>query len=140
MAKDLHTLIRLNEWSVDERRRELGGVLKTLAELEAGLERLRQEVTREQNAVMASPEVAGFFYAAYAQGVMLRRRQLDDGIAEMERQVAAARERLNEAYRELKKFEVAQKVRDGREAVELARREQGILDEMGLQLFRMKQG
>jgi len=90
--------------------------------------------------VMASPEEAGFFYGNYAQAVIGRRQTLNDGIQRMEAQVAAARERLNEAYRELKKFEVAQKTRDERQARELARREQGILDEIGLTLFRLKQG
>lgn len=140
MAKNLNTLIRLNEWTVDERRRELGEVLRALAALEDGLERLRQEVIKEQNAVMASPEEAGFFYGNYAQAVIGRRQTLNEGIQRMEAQIAAARERLNEAYRELKKFEVAQKTRDDREARELARREQGILDEIGLTLFRLQQG
>jgi len=140
MARNLDTLIRLNEWSVDERRRELGQVLRALAELEDGLERLRQEVVREQNAAAASPEEAGFFYGNYARAAIGRRGTLDDGIRRMEAQVAAARERLNDAYRELKKFEVAQKIRDEREARELARREQGVLDEIGLTLFRLKQG
>ena len=36
--------------------------------------------------------------------------------------------------------EVAQKTRDQREARELARREQGVLDEIGLTLFRLKRG
>lgn len=140
MAKNLNTLIRLNDWTVDERRRELGEVLRALAELEDGLERLRQEVVKEQNAAMASPAEAGFFYGNYAQAVIGRRQTLDEGIRRMEAQVAAAREQLNEAYRELKKFEVAQKTRDQREARELARREQGVLDEIGLTLFRLKQG
>ena len=140
MAKNLNTVIRLNEWTVDERRRELGEVLRALAALEDGLERLRQELIKEQNAVMASPGEAGFFYGNYAQAVIGRRQTLNDGIQRMEAQVAAARERLNEAYRELKKFEVAQKTRDERQARELARREQGILDEIGLTLFRLKQG
>jgi len=140
MARNLDTLIRLNEWSVDERRRELGQVLRALAELEDGLERLRQEVVREQNAAAASPEEAGFFYGNYARAAIGRRGTLDDGIRRMEAQVAAARERLNDAYRELKKFEVAQKIRDERETRELARREQGVLDEIGLTLFRLKQG
>ncbi|MBI2585644.1 MAG: flagellar export protein FliJ [Rhodospirillales bacterium] len=140
MAKNLNTLIRLNEWTVDERRRELGQVLRALVELEVGLERLRREVINEQNAAMASPEEAGFFYGNYARAVIDRRQTLNDGIRRMEAQVAAARERLNEAYRELKKFEVAQKTRDQREARELARREQGVLDDIGLTLFRLKQG
>ena len=140
MAKNLNTLIRLNEWNVDERRRELGDVLRALAELETGLERLRQEVTKEQNAAAAAPAEAGFFYGRYAQGVIGRRQSINDGIQRMEAQVAAAREKLNESYRELKKFEVAQRTRDEREARELARREQGVLDEIGLTLFRLKQG
>jgi len=139
MAKNLNTLIRLNEWTVDERRRELGEVLRALVGLEDGLERLRQEVVKEQNAVMASPEEAAFFYGNYARTVIDRRQTLNDGIQRMEAQVASARERLNEAYRELKKFEVAQKTRDQREAKELTRREQGVLDEIGLTLFRLKQ-
>ncbi|HEX9701976.1 MAG TPA: hypothetical protein VGA19_03935, partial [Rhodospirillales bacterium] len=69
MARNLDTLIRLNEWTVDERRRELGEVLKALAELENGLDRLRHEVTKEQNAAMASPDVAGFYYGNYAKAV-----------------------------------------------------------------------
>lgn len=138
MAQDLNTLIRLNEWSVDQRRRELGEVLRSLAELETGLERLREEVVKEQGAAQASPEEAGFFYGNYAQAVIHRRDGLNDGIAKMEAQVAEAREKLNEAYRELKKFEVAQDTRDTRVAKELARKEQEALDEMGLQSFRLK--
>lgn len=140
MFKNLNTLIRLNEWNVDERRRELGEILRALAGLEAGLERLREEVVNEQNACAAAPEEAGFFYGNYAQAVIGRRQKLNDGIRRMEAQVASAREQLNEAYRELKKFEVAQKHRDDREARERAREEQGILDEIGLNLFRLKQG
>lgn len=138
MAKDLNTLIRLNEWTVDQRRRELGEVLGSLAELETGLERLREEVVKEQGAAQAAPEEAGFFYGNYAQAVIGRRDRLNDGIAKMEAQVAEAREKLNAAYRELKKFEVAQETRDTRAAKELARREQEAQDELGLQTFRLK--
>ncbi len=139
MAQDLNTLIRLNEWTVDERRRELGDVLASLAELESGLQRLREELAREQGAVQASPEEAGFFYGNYAQAVIERRHHLNAGIARMEEEVAQARDKLNEAYRELKKFEVAQDLRDTQEARELARKEQIDLDELGLQAYRLKQ-
>jgi len=66
MAQDLYTLIRLNEWTVDERRRELADVLNSLASLEDGLERLQKEVVKEQEFVKNSPEEAGFFYGNYA--------------------------------------------------------------------------
>ena len=138
MAQDLNTLIRLNEWTIDERRRELGDVLASLAELESGLLRLREELAREQGVVQASPEEAGFFYGNYAQAVIERRHRLNAGISRMEEEVAQARDKLNEAYRELKKFEIAQDLRDTHETQELARKEQIDLDELGLQAYRLK--
>lgn len=140
MGKDLHTLIRLNEWTVDQRRRELGDVLASLDSLETGLERLREELAKEQSIVRSSPEEAGFFYGNYATAVINRREDLNQGILRMEEQVAEAREKLNDAYRDLKKYEIAQETRDTREALELARREQETLDEIGLQAFRRKKG
>ena len=138
MARDLHTLIRLNEWTVDQRRRALGDVLASLASLETGLEQLREELIKEQTIVRSSPEEAGFFYGNYATAVIIRREDLNQGILRMEEQVAEAREKLNDAYRDLKKYEIVQKSRDTREALELVRREQETLDEIGLQGYRRK--
>ena len=140
MAKDLHTLIRFNEWSVDQRRRDLGEVLGSLADLESSLHRLGEELVREQRAVLASPEEAGFLYGNYANAVIGHRNHINTGIATMEQQVAEAREKLDEAYRELKKYEVVQETRDLRQAREEARQEQIELDEMGLQAYRRKHG
>ena len=138
MARDLHTLIRLNEWTVDQRRRALGDVLASLASLETGLEQLREELIKEQTIVRSSPEEAGLFYGNYAAAVIIRREALNQEIFRMEEQVAEAREKLNDAYRDLKKYEIAQKSRDTREALELVRREQETLDEIGLQGYRRK--
>lgn len=110
MAKDLQTLIRLNEWTVDERRRELGDVLASLNSLENGLHRLQDELAREQHAVQASPNEAGFFYGNYAAAVIQRRHHLNHGIAQMEAKVAEARDRLDEAYRELKNSRSLRKI------------------------------
>ncbi len=140
MAKDLQTLIRLNEWTVDERRRELGDVLGSLESLENGLLRLRDELASEQQAVQSSPNEAGFFYGNYAAAVIQRRNHLNNGIAQMEAKVAEARERLDEAYRELKKFEIAQENRDLELAKEMGRQEQSEMDELGLQVHRLKHG
>jgi len=138
MAKDLNTLIRLNEWTVDERRRELGEVLSSLAELEDGLERLRQEIASEQQAVLSSPEEAGFFYGNYATAVIGKREHLNDGIVKMEAQVNDAREKLEIAYLDLKKYEIAQEARDVEQVKEENRVEQLELDEFSLQAHRRK--
>ena len=138
MAKDLQTLIRLNEWTVDERRRELGDVLISLESLENGLRRLREELVREHQAAQSSPAEAGLYYGNYAASVIQRRDHLNAGIVQMEAKVVEARERLDEAYRELKKFEVAQENRDFELAHEASRLEQIEMDEVGLQAPRMK--
>jgi len=127
MTNDPHTLIRLNEWTVDQRRRDLGEVLASLASLEAGLKRLREELIKEQSVVRSPPEEAGFFYGNDAAAVINRREDLNQGILRMEEQVAEAREKLNEAYRDLKKYEIAQESQDAREP-----REQETLNELGL--------
>ena len=38
MPKGLHTLIRIIKWEVDQRRRELGNLLGTLAALKGNLQ------------------------------------------------------------------------------------------------------
>ena len=138
MAKNLKGLIRLHQWMVDERRRKLGDLLKMLAELEDQSRRLEAEVVDEQKAALNAPETAGFLYGNYARHVIERRERLTKSIASMEAQIASAREELNEAYRELKKFQVAQDVRDRREALEAARRDQNTLDEIGLAMHRRR--
>lgn len=138
MAKNLKGLIRLHQWVVDEKRRTLGDLLKLIAELEDQVRRLEAEVVAEQKAAANAPETAGFLYGNYARHVIERRERLAKSIASAERQIAAAREELNEAYRDLKKFQVAQEVRDRRAVLAAARREQNVLDEVGLGIHRRR--
>ncbi len=56
----------------------------------------------------------------------------------MEKRISEAREKLNEAYRELKKYQVAQENRDLAEKKELAREEQHELDEISTKSYLRK--
>lgn len=131
MAKNLGGLIRLHEWNVDQKRRKLGELLNLLADLEEQAIGLEEEVKSEQRVASASPAVAGLLYGNYAMGVIERRRRIAESIAKTEETVAAAREDMREAFMILKKFQTAQDNRDRREADELNRKEQAILDEIG---------
>ncbi len=133
MAKGLKSLIRLNEWKVDEKRRILGEKLSQVSELEDGMAALERELLAEQNVAQQAPQEAGLFYGNYANGVINRRDQFKSEIAEMENQVQVARDDLNEAYHELKKFEIINRQREKREAAERDKKEQELLDELGLQ-------
>ena len=131
MAKSLNTLIRLNEWVVDERRRELSDVLKSLENLENGLQRLNKELELEQQAVQTSPNEAGFLYGNYAASVLQNRNNLSSGIMEMEEKISVAQEEMRAEFKELKVFEITKEARDDIAEKELAREEQNVLDELG---------
>lgn len=136
MAKDLHNLIRLNEWEVDEKRRKLGELLRLMANLEAQAKALEEELAREQQKASESPTEGGALYGAYAESVIERRERIKESIDKMEDAITEAREDLRVSYLELKKFEVAQENRDRKAAKEAARRETIEYNEIGLETYR----
>jgi flagellar export protein FliJ len=138
VAKDLNSLIRLNEWVVDERRRELSDVIDSLQSLEKGLQKLEKDLELEQQAAQSSPNEAGLLYGSYATSVILRRESLNAGIMKMEENVAEVRARLDISYRELKKFEITQESRDLKIVQEADRKESIEMDELALQVHRLK--
>ena len=133
MGKGLQTLKRINEWTVEERRRELGERLKELEVLEGTLIDLEEELKNEQHSAANSPEIAGFFYGHYADAVIHRRAELQALIKAKEEDVGIAQGQLGEAYREFKKYEVVYKNQKRQTAKDLIRTEQAELDELGLQ-------
>lgn len=138
MAKDLKALIRLHQWFVDEKRRKVAELERMVAELQDRLRKLEAEVVAEQKVARAAPESAGATYGAYARHVIERRERLAQSIASTAAEANHAREELNDAYRELKKYEIAQATRDRRAASEAARRDQAVLDEIGVETYRRR--
>ncbi len=136
MAKDLHNLIQVHEWDVDEKRRKLGELLRLLDNLEAQAQALEDELVREQQTAQESPGEAGFLYGDYAETVIDRRERIQESINQMEIAIGEAREELRLAYVDLKKYEVAQENRDRRAALERDRREQAESDAIGLEGHR----
>jgi len=136
MVKGFQTLIRMGEWAVDEKRRSLGVLLRQFDELQNNLDNLEQELIVEQNAAAAAPHEAGSNYGPYAAAVISRREDLNRSIEMMDTQIVSAREDLSDAYLELKKYEVAEIKRHQRETEEIDRREQSVLDDIGLEIAR----
>jgi flagellar FliJ protein len=138
MADGLKNMIRVNEFSVDEKRRNLGELLKLMEDLEQRQQDLEKEVANEQRIASSLPGEADLYYGVYAGTVIDRRERIAESIKQMEVKVVTARDEMGEAYVELKKYEIAQKNRDKKEALEESRREQSILDEIGLNAHRRK--
>jgi flagellar FliJ protein len=136
--KDLHNLIRLRKWDVDEKRRALGALLR---HEEAVIERqnaheaeIRAEIAFASNAPV---EFRGTLTGYLARSDEMRQR-LAEAFREVRARVAYAQEELAEAYRRSKTLEVTQANRDKTEAIEESRREEIELNEVGLNLFRRR--
>lgn len=137
-AKDLDQLIRVNKWGVDERQRELGVLINREEDLIAQGHRLDAELAQEQSIAASDPTLAGFLYGGFADRYRLRKEQLRQMLHAIRLEIEDARERLAEAYRQLKVYEEVQKDRATREAAEEARQEQIALDEIGLNQHRRR--
>jgi flagellar export protein FliJ len=137
MARGLKNLIRLHEWTVDERRRELGLHIRKLNELDQQVRDLEAELKREQ--ALAGSGDLGITFGAYYNLFRYRRARLDQTIRKTEQDILDARDILGRAYMELKKYQVADEIRQRELEAEEARKEQEELDELGLQLYRRQE-
>jgi flagellar FliJ protein len=136
--KDLHTLIRLRKWDVDEKQRALGLLLRqeeSVIERQQGLE---AEVAAEITFTGSLPADQRRTLAAYLKRCDEFRGKLKDLLGEVRRQIVGAQNELAEAYRRLKTFEVTQAARDAAVAAEENRLETIELNELGLELHRRK--
>lgn len=136
MVKGLKSLIRLNEWKVDENRRILSQKLADVAATEDAIMALEEEVVLEQTTAKQAPQEAGLFYGVYANGVIIRREKYKAELEQKETHVLVSQDVLNKSYRELKKFKILHKEDEKREQKKRDKKEQDILDELGLQGFQ----
>ena len=136
--KDLHTLIRLRKWDVDEKQRALAVLLRQEEEIIARQADLEAEVESELAFTATLPADQRGTLAAYLKRCDEFRQRLAGVLEEVRRQIAGAQNELAEAYRRLKTFEITQEARDAAEAAEERRAEEIELNELGLELHRRK--
>lgn len=141
MAKksaEIATLIRVQSWSVDEHRRMLGQMLAREDALIEDRARMDRELIAEQLVATQNPTLAGHAYAGYAFNYRDRRANLEQVIAAMRAEIEAQRDRLAEAYRELKTLEQVKENWLETERLEVARVEQIEMDEIAQTLHQRK--
>lgn len=140
MARGLQGITRVRRYQVDQARRQLGKLLAEVAILEKGASDLEMQIVAEQRAATEHPAEAGFIYGQYAQRAITQRARFAHAIQEMEKQIAEAQDGLRLQFRELKVVEIAQENRDDAEALRAGRVEQAVLDEIGVELHRRRDG
>ncbi|MBF0335208.1 MAG: flagellar FliJ family protein [Alphaproteobacteria bacterium] len=138
MGKDLHTVIRLAKYEVDEKRRALGEILEREHQIERAQAHIEAQRDHEEATARADPVGVGMSWGNYVRRYMAERDNLAAMLASVREAIEAAREELAESYRRLKTYEQAQAARDRRAQEELNRKEQTALDEMAQNMVRRR--
>ena len=133
--KGVATLIRLHQWHLDQKRRELGALERLKAGFLDQLAKLEQDLVLEQQ-VAAQTETGMFAYASYAVGVVSRRETLNQSIGEVDEQITSKHAEVTTAFHEVKRYEIALRDAERRRELALARKEQMDLDEVALNIHR----
>jgi len=134
----LKTIIRLQKLQLDEKRRVLAELQNLGDRLKAEIERLKEEIVREQ-ATAREDFAVSYTYANFAQAALERGRRLGESLAQVEVQISVATDQMAEAYQELKRFELAEEERLKREKEKQKRKDAIMLDETALVGFRRRQ-
>lgn len=133
--KSLSTLIRLKQEALDEKRLVLTRLEIEAANIKSMIETLKIEVACETEAARGEA-VSAFGFGSYIAAAKARRGGLEARLAQVDEKIAEAADEVADAFREMKRFELAQSFAAQRAAAETARREQAELDDVGLTGYR----
>lgn len=129
MTRSHEPLIRLARFKVEELQKQLADIDRVRQSLIDQVERLEASVPEEQAAAAQNKD--GFLaYGSYAQAVIKRKQNIRASMDEVDQQADEIRERLEGAFRELKKYELLEERRVARVEEALRAEEQAEVDEI----------
>ncbi len=133
MASSLKSLIRLRKWELDEARRALAEILEQRDMLEAKIEAIDDEM--QEQSKNSGLEVFATTLGTYIEAARNQQKELYGQIAKKDEIIEKKQEIVSERFQELKTFEIALDQQEKKAAAKLAKQDQDILDEQGLQTF-----
>lgn len=129
MTRSHEPLIRLARFKVEELQKQLADIDRVRQSLLDQVERLEASVPEEQAAATQNKD--GFLaYGSYAQAVIKRKQNIRASMDEVDQQADEIRDRLEGAFRELKKYELLEERRVARVEEALRAEEQAEVDEI----------
>ncbi len=136
MANRSHApLIRLARFKVEELQKQMAEIERARASIGGQIARLEQSVPEEQ-AVAAEDKDGYLAYGSYARSVIQRKENLRASLDEVAGQADALRVRLEDAFAELKKYELLEERRLARIQDSVRAAEQAEMDEIAGQMRR----
>ena len=129
------TLIRLQRFQVDEKRRAVGEIEVMIADFGRKITELDQQISVEQER-SGITDVKHFAYPMFAKAAGDRKVKLLESIDGLKEQLVKAQDDLAEEFGELKKMELIEEKDIRRRDDEYLALEQSELDETALNLHR----
>lgn len=137
---DLKPLIRLRKYRVEEKQKVLAELFRQTELIEGRKKVLYDSLDREEKMAEESDSIdAMFAFVAYASRVHTELEKLNILIEKMEPRIQKAQEEMREAFSEQKKAEIIQDRREEQERLEIAKKEDTNLSEIGIEIYRRKQ-
>jgi chromosome segregation ATPase len=133
----LDQLMRLQKWTLDEKRRQALDLESLIDKFETDIRLLDEEVIREIDAAQQSIELQRTL-PAYRKMMQERRERLEQSIDNLRVELARIQDEIAEAFSELKKTEQTIQSRKQRQRQQERRREQIVSDDIGLELHRRR--
>ncbi|MCB1783187.1 MAG: flagellar FliJ family protein [Alphaproteobacteria bacterium] len=135
---DLNPLIRVRKHAIEQKQKFLAELFRQADELANGKESLLTQMADEKRrAFDMGPEMLAFF-GHYAEAVKTRVDEIDESLARLEIRIEAAQDDIREAYADLKQIEIIQERRDEEAADLILKKENDMLDEIGIDGFRRR--
>ena len=131
----LANLVRLHRWILDEKRQKLVEIEQLSERFRCELEVLEQSLEAEK-AEAARTLDGALAFQTFIAPALERRRTLRETVANIEREIEAARDDAGIAFQDLKKYETAQGMQERLETEQRERTAQTALDELGVNLYR----
>jgi chromosome segregation ATPase len=133
----LDQMLRLQKWTLDEKRRQATDLEALIERLRSDIRRLDEEVANEVEAARNDLELQRVL-PDYKRMMAERRERIEKSVADLTSELEKLREQIMESFAELKKTEQTIANRQQRQRVAQRRRDQSRADEVGLQLHRRK--
>ncbi len=133
----LDQMLRLQKWTLDEKRRQATDLEALIERLRGDIRRLDEEVATEIEAARNELELQRVL-PDYKRVMTERRERIEKSVADLTSELDRLRDQIMESFAELKKTEQTIANRAQRQRVAQRRREQNRADEVGLQLHRRK--
>ncbi|MCH2546616.1 MAG: hypothetical protein MK052_03255 [Alphaproteobacteria bacterium] len=135
--KGLDTLIKVHQRKLDELRRQMVQLEEQREQLIATAGKLHNELMQERELAAQNPSMAAYM-GDFEKRVQARQLEIAKEVVQLDIRLQQLSGAIAESFGEMKKYEITRDNEKERARIIADRKEQSMLDEVGLQQFMRK--